>query len=260
MIDVRALRSSRDVEEALGGLIGEVPARDAGVIHVTSVWESPSGALHTLRIGPATPKSAHDLFLLQSTRARADAILVTGKVLRDEPLLVYALEGPGSSGPALRAYRRECLGRDEPPWLLVLTARADLDPAHPALSGWARPVVLTSPESAARLTGRLDPSIDIVALAPLGVREAIAHARVARGARTVSLEAGPSTTAPLHAPPEVVDELVLGIFRGPAPPREVLGGELPPLARLEERFPLRSVPRRVEEESGPWEFRRLRRL
>ncbi len=224
----------------------------AGVLHVTSVWTGPGGRLITLNIGPTTPKSDWDFFALNLARARADAIVVTGRILRHEPDLAYSLAGPAALG--LRRWRVEHLGKLDPPTLAILTSGRDFDPRHPALHGWARPVLYTTPQGAARM-GTVE--MDVVTHDAPSLHRTIGDLR-RRGAGTVSLEAGPSTTAALYDDVIGVDELMLSRFEGEHLPEGIEGGVLMTEAFLEAKLePLcPSVVR--QERSGPWSFGRFR--
>ena len=74
-----------EVAQAIERLYGERLEDEVGVLHVASAWRDETGRLFALRIGPDTPSSATDGFALALARARCDAILSTGKILRDEP-------------------------------------------------------------------------------------------------------------------------------------------------------------------------------
>lgn len=243
------LRTADDVDALASALYGgaSLTAR-RGVVHVTALFAETTGALHTLRIGPKSPQCPYDFFALQLARARADAIVVTGQILRDEPALHYALVGPGAE--ALTAWRAS-LGLDAPPRVLVLTSGRELDLAHPALDGtWATPVIFTSTEAATRLRGR-------ASCAVVGHPEPSASAALAwlreEGARTIVLEAGPSTTRPLHDA-GLVDELALSVFRGPVAP-DARGARLfADEADVWRRFGTGSPPVVVDTSDGTWTF------
>src|SRR5690606_10982602 len=142
-------------------------------------------------------------------RARVDAILVTGAVLRAEPALRYEL------APGLRAWRETIAGLREPPLLCVLTGGA-IDLAHPALCGWARPLVLTTPAAAARLRGRAGELGESGAERARGARAPVVGAR---GWRGVSIGAGASGGGPLCAPPRAIGELAGRVCGGALAPR-----------------------------------------
>ncbi len=230
---------------------------DAGVLHVVATWldRGPQGdTRRVIRITPSSPKSETDAFLLNLARARADVILTTGKILRDEPELEYSL--PERWRDAMGRWRAEQMGREEPPTLAVLTSGRDLDPEHPALHGWADPVVLTSDNAACAVRSRLGSAVRVIGLKSPGPRSAIDWAR-SRGATTITIEAGPRTARALYAAPLAVDELWLS---------EYLETNLPPALRGEPLFEgvevdshLRPAggPTLLSQASGRWRFQRF---
>ena len=234
--------SARDLDrvQALAReLWGEAPQR-AGTLHVMAVAREGS-ALRVIRIGEASPKSARDFFSLEYARARADAIVLSGSVVRDEPTLVYDLWEP-----ALHALR----GEREPPLLVILTQSGELPAEHPIWQSWARPLVYTGLDVA--LT--LPPRVEIVRHHAPTPRTVLDYLRKERGARTLSLEAGPSVVKPLYDPPCRIDELTLSIFEGALDP-DARGGRFLDEDQLHERMELVHESVFVEE-SGPWRFRR----
>jgi len=235
---VSVVGSAEEVDALARRLYGEVP-RETGVLHVTACWRSPEGALETMAIRQETPKSVHDFFALELARARADVVVVSGKILRDEPGLRYDLS------PPLREWRAQ----DEPPLLLVLTSGRGLDVGHPAFRSWARPVVFTSEEAARQIEG-----VKVVAHPEPSPAAAIEWAR-ARGG-TVSVELGPKSSGPLHEA-GLVDELLLSVFHGELED-DLRAGTLGDEAAILSRFENTSSPVSVEEPSGRWSFRRAR--
>ena len=236
-------RCAADVDALARQMFGSVlPFR--GVSHVTATWEDPKdGSAWVMAIGEETPKSEYDFFMLNLARARADAIIVTGKVLRDEPTLRYTLQGPGELPAALAEWRDVYAGRREPPLLIVLTSGRGLDPSHPALSGeWATPIIYTSneaelPELSARVVRSSTPSL----------REAIRWAK-SEGAAIVSLEAGPSSVLPLYDEPPAIDELLLGTHHAQSIPPGIAVAKL----RDDESFGMGTGTYRAES----WTFTR----
>lgn len=224
-------------------------------MHVVSTWRD-TGGRRVIRITGQSPKSATDFFLLNLARARADVILATGRILRDEPELEYSL--PAAWAASMLAWRENAMGRTTPPKLAVLTSGRDLDVKHPALHGWAPPIIVTSQDAARALRRRLPERVDVIGLKLPSAREAIAWSR-AHGATTISVEAGPSTARALYAEPVAVDELWLSEFlesdlahalRGPIVFSGVPGGgKLDPIGSQALR----------QEASGRWRFSRLRR-
>lgn len=245
----------------LSARLGAMPGEDEGVLHVAAVWR-PLGEERNvmLRIRDDTPESATDGLLLGVARARAEAIVTTGRILREEPRVTHDLQGPAGVVRALRAWRRDGLGLDAPPWLLVLTGGRDFDPCHPALHAWARPIVLC-PAARARELERLAAGapIDVVGHERPGLRAAIDHLRSERGARRISIEVGPSTAIGAYGEPVAVDELLLSVFAERDLPAALAGGELPSPARLERLFGPPRGAFTIGEPGGRWSFERYRR-
>ena len=199
----------------------------AGVLHAMSAWRSPEGRLFILRVGPETPRSATDAFALGLTRARVDAIVTTGQILRDEPALTSDLRDP-----RLVAWRRERLGKARPPLVVVLSRGQGLDRSHP-LFGAAEVCVRSA-----------------------GLRDSLAWLRTERGITSVAVEAGWSTTREVYDPPLAIDELLLSICRSSELAPGIQGGELSSLEVFGRLFGQRSE-HDFNEESGPWSFLRF---
>jgi hypothetical protein len=246
--DVARVRAQ--IEALYGDLSLEA---DEGVVHVAAVWQTPAG-WQVLRINDSTPKSATDLFALALARARADVILTTGQILRDEPELRMDL--PGELGPALARFRREVLGRPDPPWVALLTRRGDVDPDHPALHGWATPVIVTGPEGAQAAAAA---GVEVVVQPQTSVATVVAWARDEREARTISIEAGPRAAAGLYGDPPQVDELMLSVFVGARVPEAAQGPGFVVADAAAVPLPPAGPAVCVAESSGPWIFRRFRR-
>jgi riboflavin biosynthesis pyrimidine reductase len=211
------------IEVRLRELYGSVP-EEVAVLHVASVWQRADGERRVLRVGPETPCSEIDGFVLSLARARADAIVTTGRILRAEPELTHASLGPDRQRADLAEWRRLRLARHEPARTAVLTSGGELDLDHPLLRAAHRPLIATRPESAARLgDAAARRGIEVLALDPLDARALLAALR-ARGARCISIEAGPQTALPLYDSPLAIDELLLSIYAGPEPPVSAIGG------------------------------------
>jgi riboflavin biosynthesis pyrimidine reductase len=241
---------------------GAMPGSGEGVLHVAAVWRPPGEDRNVvLRIGDDTPKSAVDFLLLNVARARADAIVTTGRILREERGVTHDLQGAPGTPSALAEWRRAELGLSHPPWLLVLTAGRDLDPGHPALHSWARPIVLCPEGGADEARRRLrSAAVDVVGHPEPGLRAAVDYLRDARAARRISIEAGPSTAIEAYREPLLVDELLLSVFTAETIRAPLRGGELPTVDEIQR---LLGPPRRsftVEEESGRWRFERYAAL
>ena len=236
------MESRARVEARAAELYGETPGPMEGVLHVMAVARE-NGGLRVMKIGEHAPKSPTDFFVLQLSRARVDAIVVSGSVLRAEPELRYDLVGEG-----FHAYRAD----RPPPWLLVLTRSGELPREHPVWRSWARPLVYTGRDTPLDLPAAV-PVVRVEAPTP---RDAIRHLREDRACSGVSVEAGPRVAVPLYDEPSMIDETMLSVFEGDLRP-EARGGAFPSESELERRMRVVGGPTRVEESSGPWTFRRL---
>jgi riboflavin biosynthesis pyrimidine reductase len=231
-----------------------------GVVHVTSVWAESSRSLVTLRIGPETPRSDTDAFVLNVARARADAIITTGKTLREEETVTHELQGPGAVPQALADWRKNRLGKNEPPSSVVLTSGRNVDLDHPLFRSGTIPMIFTSPEGAGKLAeGAASKGIEVVERDEPSLRDAIKYLRELRGAETIVIEAGPSTSRSLYEPPAVINELMLSVYSGRSIPRSVRGETFFTLQDLGLVFPMAASTFVSEEESGRWVFRRYTR-
>jgi len=250
------------IAERANALYGQVDWTAAtGLLHVAAI-HGPSGCI--LAIGPASPPSPTDRFVLGLARARADVLVTTGGILRAEPDLVHRYAEQAEEDRALGEWRRRTLGLEAPPRLLVLSATGRFPAEHPALvsgAGW-----IWTTEEGAREIGDPPPGFSIVA-APRG-RDSVGHAvawiREARLTEdrkaTILLEAGPSTTRAFYEEDAAapLDELLLSRFEGTIP--EAAAG--PPFVSAEARGDRLGTARSscvVEEPSGRWIFERLRR-
>lgn len=250
------VRTAADVAALGRELLGDDPARAGRVLHVASVWRGGDGVSRVLRIGPKTPRSRHDAFLLALARARAEAIVTTGRILREEPALTHGPLGPPGVRAALAEWRRERLVLAHAPWLLVLSSGAGLDPAHPAFRGALRPVLYVPAAAAAALRDRFaDTAVRVVSTPVPSVRLALDHlGRL--GARRITVEAGPTTARELYEAPARVDELWLATYAGAALDADVIGERFVADGRLAAALPEVSEPVLRREASGAWSFSR----
>lgn len=247
--DLRSVTDAAGVQQLARRLYGEAFAPSDGVIHVTAVAEP---GRRTLRIDDHTPKSLADTFALNLVRARAHAIVITGKLLRDEPALSYAPGAPGPAAPALADYRRQ-LGHDARPWLVVLTRGAGLPFAHPVFhDGQTRPLLYAPAASVDAI--RREAPCEVLGSDEHASLPALVAALRDRGARTISFEAGPSTTRELYtgsAP--LLDELCLSTYAGAPLPEAQLADASPALPAA---LTLAGPTSEVLAASGPWTFAR----
>lgn len=247
-----------------------------GILHVAAIGARPRAAI---AVGASAPHSPTDRFVLGFARARADAVVTTGAILRAEPHLVHRTSETPREEAAWTRWRAEVLRRRTTPILLVLTGSGEVDVAHPALAASPRPIVWTTKAGWARIgagTGRIDIVVDGVrdgspandrAEASSALSAAIRWLRDSAGAETVVIEAGPRSTQGIYAVGSkeergivAIDELLLSIYGGGSFPA-VPGSELPESETLAAYFSS-AGPRtrtRVEEASGPWLFERYRR-
>jgi len=240
----------------------------SGVLHVVSAArvDTPVSAvsidtaepLHAIRIGEHAPRSDTDFFVLNFWRAHCDAILTTAQVARAEPSLSHALQGPLAQG--LEAYRERVLGKSKPPLCALLSASGEISPAHPMFRDALDYLILTTPAVAPQLRaafaaqgtqGAKRENVEVLTRHAWDVRSALSLLG-ARGARTLQVEAGPSTAAQLYAAPCCVDHLMLSRFAGSLPP-QALGPALPEDARLFRDLQLESTTA-CQEPSGRWHF------
>lgn len=231
-----------------------------GVIHVTSVWAESARNLVALHIGSETPRSETDSFVLNVARARADAIVTTGKVLRDETELTHDYRGDKDLKEAFAGWRRQRLEKPEPPISLVLTSGRELDFDHPLFEGSTLPMVFTTHDGGELIR---DPAvrrgIEVVSRSEPSLRDAISYLRESRGAESIVIESGLSTSRSLYETPVLLNELMLSIYSESRLPRSVKGRHFSSVPQLGLIFPLAGSTYQSDEESGRWIFRRFTR-
>eukprot|EP00741_Cyanophora_paradoxa_P019355 tig00021127_g18683.t1 len=205
----------------------------------------------TLRQCERTPRSDHDFFVLNYVRAFADGIVTSGKNLREEPRLRYALAGPAAEG--LLDWRVRTLGKTGPQLVLVLTRGQD--PAgllsHAMFTAASdRPIVpvlfcpaAAAPRLEAAAAERELRHVRVVGAERPSIAAAVAYLRAA-GCGAVSVEAGPSTSRELHAA-RAVDTLLLSVYHAPAIAPDVVDPALAfvPRAAIDDAFALASAHR-----------------
>ena len=240
------------IERRASELYGPNDTRNLeGVLHVVSAVEV-EGRLHVIKIGPRAPKSATDFFVLNFWRAHADAILTSAQVVRAEPKLSHELQGPDAE--ALERYRSHTLHKPDPPLCAILTRSGGLPLEHRIWTDHVENHVLTPADRAAELQAALGTRAEVIGLDPLDPKRAVQWLRE-QGARTIVIEAGPSTANQLYEPPAAVDHLLLSCC-DITPDPVAVGGALS--ARLFDGLTRISSTAR-DEESGPWRFERYDR-
>jgi riboflavin biosynthesis pyrimidine reductase len=203
-------------------LYGDLPER-APVVHVSSAVRGDDGRLHVIRIGPEAPQSERDFFVLQLSRARADAVLTSAEILRREPELTFDFVGPYAEDfRADRARRRQGALT-----ACILTRSGDVPLEHGVWEDSSKKLVFTPVAAADELATRLGTRAEVVGIDALDPAHAIIELR-RRRLHAVSIEAGPRTSAALYeSHPPVVDELWLSVLEAMPDPRW-LGSALSP--------------------------------
>lgn len=232
--------------------------RAGGTIHVTAAGRDEHGGLHAIAIGPGSPPSDTDSFLLGVARARAEAIVTTAATLRAEPGTHHGPQGRPDDA-LLAAWRREVAGLSGPPLSIVLTRGGDVPSDHPMLAGFTPVLLVTGPAGARVLRARpVRPGIEVLELPEPSLRAAIDQLH-RRGCRTICVESGPSTARDLHRAPVALDELMLSTWEGGILPPSLRAGDLPDEREIERTLPRSSAPAWRDERSGRWRFVRRRR-
>jgi len=251
------LTDAASVDRAARALFGSALDTRPAVSHSAAVWRADEDEpVTSMRINEHSPKSELDFLALHMGRARADGIIITGKILREEPGLTYDLRADPRWRDALVDWRERRWGLCEPPWLLILTSGRDLDFSHPIFHGWARPMIFTSDRAAARRLAAAP--CPVIADAAPDIRRAIEHLQRARRCECVSIEAGPSTTRALYESPRVVRELLASVYLEPELDERAQGAPLVKLSEARRMF--RSETSATHREQGQhWSFHRLRR-
>ena len=251
------LTDATSVDRTARALFGSMLDTRPAVSHSFAAWKAAEEApLTTILINEHSPKSDLDFLALHIARARADAIIITGKILRDEPKLSFDLRADPRWKDALLQWRERRWGIFDPPWLLILTGRGEIDFSHPVFHGWARPLIFTSDRAASRkLSGSPCP---VVSDEAPDIRRAIQHLQLARGCECISIEAGPSTARALYDDPMVVKELLLSVYLERSLDSRAKGQPLVKLSDVRRLF--RTETSATHRDLGHhWSFHRLRR-
>lgn len=152
--------------------------------------------------------SEADRFVMGLLRACADAVLIGAGTLRAAPTSLWTPDYIYPDASAGFAELRSGLGHADAPRLVVLTARGELDPHHPALQAGA--LVLTTEAGARTLDDRLPGASTVMALGGgRGIALTEVMARLGRdGHRVVLVEGGPTVIGGLLKD-HLLDELFL---------------------------------------------------
>lgn len=167
-------------------------------------------ALPEIKDSPAVigGKSEADRFVMGLLRALADAVVIGAATMRNAQRHQWTSNYIYPQLAEDFKQLRRALGKPHDPSLVVLTARGNLPPSHPALDKGA--IILTNERTARRLSGQLPPTCRVEVLGtgsriePNRLREFLDS----EGFQTVLSEAGPSLfTQLLRA--DLADELFL---------------------------------------------------
>lgn len=268
-----------EISERIEFLYGAVDWRNStGILHVAAIAGEPPRAI---AIGPSSPASVTDRFVLGFARARADVIVTTGAILRAEPELIHCYAEDEKANAAFARWRGRVLGTSGPPALVLLSASGAFPLDHPALAAAERGLVWTTSEGHARLGRSRVARLAVEAPKERGeslaasVLSAIERARSVLQARTVLIEAGPTTSSTLYPGLDEldegggdggvasatetcrIDELLLSRFAGKLEEAAV-GPPFIAEARITARFGRPVSAQESEEASGPWRFERYR--
>lgn len=252
------LESASDVSSAFTRMFGRNALLPQGIVHVAAVAAC-DGKHLVIRVGNGAPSSRHDLFVLGAVRARAEAVVATGEILRSEPSLRHDRYGPGDLHAALLAWRRK-LGLDRPPRSLILTSGRNVDHDH-ALFSSATAVSIITGEDAPRpfILAMRARGVDVLQVESPSVRAAIGCLQKEYGVTEISIEAGPSSTKNLYAVPVAVRELFLSVFHGRVQQEHLVAQFADPAVQQRE-FQEITEPYQVGTGQGTWSFHRLKRI
>ena len=250
--------------QSLPGRVDGAEALDSPVVlHIAAVAPV-AGVRHVIRIGEHAPRSAVDFYLLNAARAWADVVVSSGKILRAEPELSFALSGPDPE--AARALARARARRTGSALRIgVLSSGSGLDETMPVWTRGGEFTLVTDSVGGRRSRGWAERAgLGVVALDPVGPRAAVewavGAASTGGSAGRVSVELGAKSSVHLYpegddasddapGPRGVVDVLVLSEYLGPLSER-ALGDRFLAGVDLERLY----TPG-PEARDGEWRFR-----
>ena len=251
--------TTRAVADRVQEIYGENLVADAGVVQVSSGWEDADSDLHGIRIGPSAPRSSTDEFVLGLARARADVVVTTGRILRQEPDLQYRLSEAADLN--LAAWRHDQLRRRTPAEILILTSGQDLDWDHPIFGGVSSVSLFMGTDAAAsEMVASRPPGVRVIPDSAPSLQSLLQFLRARTDVGTISLEVGPSTAGSLYRRPGWIQEWMLSVYLAVSLPKAVMSGLWPnAAARAAAGLSLKSEHIQ-EEESGTWAFQRFQAL
>lgn len=245
------------VDRAARALFGSALDTRPAISQSFAAWrETQDSPLRAININEHAPKSELDWLALHLARARADGIVITGKILRDEPELTYDLKADSRWRDALLQWRERRWGLLQPPWLLVLTGSGEIDFGHPVFHSWSRPVVFTTDRTATRKLAAAP--CPVVSDASPDIRKAVEHLRIDRQCECISIEAGPSTSRDLYESPMLVKELLLSVYLEKTLDERAKGEPLVTLGEIRRLFH-NETSANHRDHGRHWSFYRLRR-
>mmetsp|Transcript_422 Transcript_422/g.748 ORF Transcript_422/g.748 Transcript_422/m.748 type:complete len:271 (+) Transcript_422:113-925(+) len=251
-----AWRGATEVAEFAKSLLGVDSTHSATprAIHVCSTVVGEDGMRRVIKIGPHSPKSMTDLFMLNLCRAHADVILTSGSILRSEPELTHKFCGPLPMQRVFSDYRAQVLGKTQPLRTVVLSRGANLPFSHPL---WL------DSEDCWLWTGSQTPSLQLPPhvrlVSSADTMKSLACQIIADG-KTLSIETGPTVTSQFYGTDEsIVSELWMSTFWGPAPDQGLCTDlALPKDSILFKSLTSTQPPTLVNEPSGTWAFQCFR--
>lgn len=267
-----AALKAADLYSLLEEVYGAVDWRAAsGVLQVTAIAAADRA---TIALGPEAPASALDRIVLGFARARAEALVTTGSILRAEPKLVHRYAEDPTRDEQWQAWREATLGWNGAPGLILLSRSGDFPLGHPAIESATSGFVWTSKATRDRLGPRLGALEVVVAESTggeSGLSGALAFARARHGLSSIAIEAGPSATRGIYEPPATppetgqntgparvaVDELLLSLYDG-ALADAARAAKFASEAEVSAAGLQRVRTYKKKEPSGSWTFERYR--
>jgi riboflavin biosynthesis pyrimidine reductase len=186
----------KGLERLYGGRLGfEVPRLYANFVSSLDGVVALQGEKHSSQM--ISGESEADRFVMGLLRACADAVLIGAGTLRAAPGSLWTPAYIYPNAAAEFAELRRDLGRSDEPRLVLLTARGEMDPHHPALEAGA--LVLTTSLGATELGSRLSASSTVVVLGEGGAIDLVDVIATVRGEghEVVLSEGGPTVIAGL---------------------------------------------------------------
>jgi riboflavin biosynthesis pyrimidine reductase len=228
---------TKDLERLYGGGLGfEAPHLFANFVSSLDGVVALEGEEDSSQM--ISRRSEADRFVMALLRALADAVLIGAGTLRAAPDSLWTSTYIYPEAAVEFADLRRHLGRSDSPRLVLLTARGEVDPHHPALEAGA--LVLTTSLGGMKLGSRLPASSTVVALGDgraINLLDVIATLR-SEGHQVVLSEGGPTVIGGLLQK-GLLDELFLTLSPILAGRSDV--GDRPGLVEAAELLPSRSI-------------------